>query len=189
MQIRLDTAQLRELVAPLYHNVDVVSRWDYGERLARDALRWIDAADGDARDADADMVAALAHLYPVRTQIYPQLRTRTALEAFFVGQGWTTLRTRELMRGLEHLPDQPRSLEEKLVADAETLSRLGIYGFARAVALGPSAQQGLAQCVEALRKQLHRRLYTRLAQVESGPLRAELRDAIVALEKTLEPAR
>jgi hypothetical protein len=93
------------------------------------------------------------------------------------------------MRGLERLPDKPQTIEEKIVADAETLTRFGVLGLVRsAMAAGgaPPTGQTLTAIVDAIQKNLHRRVYTRAGSNQAMAARERLRDLATELRKMVE---
>ena len=185
-QVKLDVPKLRDLLGALYAANDVSERWDQALRLGHTALGFISPDQAETRDADVEMVLGLALVYLVRQKVVPTLRMRAAVEAYFVSQGWTALRSRELMHGLDRLPDKPHTVEEKLVADAEAWTRLGVLGFARASATTGAQGTSLEQVVDSIHKSVHRRMFTRVAQSRSMALRDELRDLLQRLRKVFE---
>lgn len=184
--LKLDVPKLRELLASLYTQNDPSERWDQALRVTRVALSLIEQESAETKDADIETVAGLALVFLVRHKILPTLRMRASVEAYFVSQGWTAVRSRQLMHGLERLPDKPQSIEEKIVADAEAWTRLGVLGFARMAASSGAANQPLEGVIDALHKNVHRRMYTRSAQSRSIALRDELRDMLLRLRKVFE---
>ena len=130
----MDFTRLKQTVAKHYAARDAAHRWDHAERIAARALAWLDAAD-DGSDFDRDQVIALSYLMTLGQPVWQQVELRSAVEACFVEQGWTPLRTRELMRALERLPDKPKTDEERLVADADSMMRLPAFGLTRAITL------------------------------------------------------
>jgi hypothetical protein len=185
-QVKLDIPKLRDLLGTLYIANDTSERWDHALRIGHTALGFIDSELAETRDADMEMVLGLALVYLVRQKVVPTLRMRAAVEAYFVSQGWTALRSRDLMHGLDRLPDKPSTLEEKLVADAEAWTRLGVLGIARACAAIGAQGGALEQIVETVHKNVHRRMFTRVAQSRSIALRDELRDFLQRLRKVFE---
>lgn len=185
-QAKLDVPRLRDLLGPLFATNDAAERWDQALRITRLALSFIDPAAADTREADPSVVAGLALVYPVRVKVVPTLRVRASVEAYFVSQGWTALRSRELMRGLERLPDKPQTVDEKIVADAENLTRLGVLGACRAAMAAGAAEQTLEQLAEQLNKNIHRRMFTRAGQTHGVTARDEVRDFATKLRKALE---
>jgi hypothetical protein len=174
---------------PLYKSRDPATRFDQAERIVAKARTFAAALAAEGDDVDTDLVEVVAYLVPLRNTILPQMPTRTTLEACLVEQGWTTLKARELFRSLERLPDNPKSLEEQIVADAETVTRLGLLGLVRQVAMSAAAGQSLAEALEIAFKQLGRRLYTAPAAAEAGALKDQLRDLILAARKQLEESK
>ena len=185
-QTKLDIPKLRDLLAGLYAANDPSERWDQAMRVTRVALGFFDAELTETKDADLDTVAGLGLVYLVRQKILPTLRMRASVEAYFVSQGWTAVRSRQLMHGLERLPDKPTSIEEKLVADADAWTRLGALGFARTATAAGAAGQTLDVAVEQLHKNVHRRMFTRVASSQSIALREELRDLMARLRKVFD---
>jgi hypothetical protein len=184
--VKLDVPKLRDILGTLYAANDAAERWDQALRIGRTALGFIDSESVETRDADVEMVLGLALVYLVRQRVVPTTRMRAAVEAYFVSQGWTAVRSRELMHGLERLPDKPSTIEEKLVADGEAWTRLGILGFTRTAVSTAAQGNALEQIVEAVHKNVHRRMFTRTAQSRSIALRDELRDMLQRLRKVFE---
>ncbi|MBC7794693.1 MAG: hypothetical protein H7Z43_13395 [Clostridia bacterium] len=182
----LDIPKLRELLAALYGQNDPSERWDQALRVTRVALGFIESEQAETKDVDIDTVAGLALVFLVRHKILPTLRMRASVEAYFVSQGWTAVRSRQLMQGLERLLDKPSSIEEKLVADAEAWTRLGVLGFARTSVTSGALGQQLETIAEQLHKNIHRRMFTRVAQSRSIALREELRDMLSRLRKVFD---
>jgi hypothetical protein len=185
-QTKLDVPRLRDLLAALYGANDASERWDQGLRITRVALSFVQADAAETKDADVQMVAGLALVFPVRQKVVPTTRVRASVEAFFVSQGWTAVRSRELMRALERLPDKPQTIEEKIVADAETLTRLGVLGLVRSAMAAGAAQQTLTAIADTLQKNVHRRLFTRAGSNQAAAARDRLRDLAADLRKIVE---
>ena len=185
----MDFRRLKDKLAPLYKSRDPAARFDQAERIAAKALFFAAQIVADGDSVDTALVEALAYLITLRNSILPQMATRTSLEACLVEQGWTSPKARELFRSLERLPDYPKSREEQIVADAETVTRLGLVGLLRQVATGAAAGQSLTDSLEAAFKQLGRRIYTAQASAEAGPLKDELRELILSAKKRLEEGK
>ncbi len=185
-QAKLDIPPLRDLLSGLYSSNDAAERWDQALRITRIALKLAEADAGDTKDADLGMVAGLALVYPVKQKVVPTTRVRASVEAYFVSQGWTAVRSRELMRGLERLPDKPQTVDEKLVADAESLTRLGVLGMVRASMSAGAGQHDLSSIADAANKNVHRRMFTRAGQIQAVAARDRLRDLAGELRKLVE---
>lgn len=186
---KLDIPQLRDLLAGLYGANDASERWDQALRVARLALSFVTADSPETKDADIQMVAGLALVYGVRQKVVPTTRLRASIEGFFVSQGWTAVRSRELMRALERLPDKPQTIEEKIVADAEGITRLGVLGLVRAAMAAGTAQpagQTLTAIADALQKSVHRRMFTRAGSNQAMAARERLRDLATELRQVIE---
>jgi hypothetical protein len=182
----MDFTRFKEKVAALYRGRDPATRLDQAERLVAKAQAFAATMSRSGTDVDLDMVEALAWLILLRNTVLPQMATRTTLEACLVEQGWSTARARELFRSLERLPDHPQSIEEQLAADAETVSRLGLLGLLRQVAISAAGGAGLLDSLELAFKQLGRRIYTVPATAEATLLKDELRDLILMARRRLE---
>lgn len=185
-QTKLDIPQLRDLLISLYNANDASERWDQALRVTRIALSFVQADSPETKDADVQVVAGLAMVYGVRQKVVPTTRVRASVEAYFVSQGWTAVRSRELMRALERLPDKPQTIEEKIVADAETITRLGVLGLARSAMAAGSAGQALSVIADAAQKNVHRRLFTRAGSNLAAVARDRLRDLAGELRKVVE---
>ena len=185
-QTKLDVPQLRDLLISLYNANDASERWDQAVRVARAALSFVQADSAETKDADIQMVAGLALVYGVRQKVVPTTRVRASVEAFFVSQGWTAVRSRELMRALERLPDKPTTLEEKLVADAETLTRLGVLGLVRSAMAAGSGEQTLSSIADVVQKNAHRRMFTRAGSNAAMAARERLKELGAELRAVVE---
>ncbi|MEM6274056.1 MAG: hypothetical protein AAF735_02350 [Myxococcota bacterium] len=137
-------------------------------------------------DVDADLLLAMAYLYSVREEVLTHHATRVGVEAWFVEQGWGNARIRGLMRSLERVPNDPKSIEEKLVSDADTVCCLGLLGFSRAMIGGGSLGLSMDEIIEQTRQTLYRRGYTAPGQAEIIPRKSKLRDLLEALRLDLE---
>ncbi len=179
---------LEDKLAPLYRERDAANRWEQAERLTRRALAFADDASNDAAELDRDRLIALCYLLGVCEPILRDMAVRTTIEACFTEQGWTPLMFRQLIQSLERLPDRPRAIDEKLVADAHSALCLGALGFGRHLAAGAAAGLPFEQCLAAMQKDLGRRFYTKPGQVASKKLRDELRELATQLRKALEEA-
>lgn len=171
-------------LAPAYQRQEPGQRADQAERLARLALE-LGQEEAEGQALDHDQVAVLAALLPVGPSVLEDVALRGAVEASLIEQGWTPMRTRLLFRSLEQLPDKPKSLEERLVADADSLTRLGLLGFARALSSTGATGAELAASLQQMRKALSRRLHCRAGQKRAGALRDELRALMRSLEACL----
>ncbi len=185
-QTQLDVAQLRDLLITLYNGNDASERWDQALRVTRIALSFVQADSPETKDADIQMIAGLALVYGVRQKVVPTTRVRASIEGYFVSQGWTAVRSRELMRGLERLPDKPQTIEEKIVSDAETMTRLGVIGFARSAMAAGASGQTLASIADVAQKNVHRRLFTRVGSNQAAAARDRLREIAAELRKAVE---
>jgi hypothetical protein len=176
--------RLETILATHYADRDAAHRAPYAVRLHAVALR-LAAADGDtASELDRDRLRALSQVVPVR-EAFRSTAGRATLEAWCTEAGWTPLATRTFLRAaLEQLPDKPQSLDEKYLADAESLLRLGMHGFAAELAGCSDLEKALA----AMHKSLARRFHTRAGNVEAGKLREELRELHARLVRALEPS-
>ncbi len=175
-QTKLDIPQLRDLLASLYGSNDASERWEQALRIARLALSFVEADSAETKDADIQMVAGLALVFHVRHKVVPTTRVRASVEAFFVSQGWTAVRSRELMRALERLPDKAQTIEEKLVADAESITRMGVLGLVRSAMAAGAAQQTVSSIADAVQKNAHRRLFTRVGSNRAMAARERLKE-------------
>jgi hypothetical protein len=181
----MDFTRLKQTLKKPYGELDPARRWDQAERIAATALAWADASE---EDVDRDLVEALAYLLTVRREVVPKLALRNAVETCFVEQGWTPLRIRALIRALERMPEKPETLEEKLVADADTLTCLGLLGLVRQVAMAAATGESLEALLARARRSLSRRTFTAVGHAQAVALRDELRDLLRTLEKALARA-
>lgn len=178
----MDPFGLKELAAPFYRKQNPALREDHPQRVIDLVTQWQQEID---EPLDGDLLLALATLYAVEEEIRATHRTRVGVEAWFVEQGWGNARIRGLMRALERLPDAPKSMEEKLVADADTALRLGLVGLSRALLAGGARQEELQVVLNAAQMDLYRRAYTAPGQATIVPLKARLRDLLEELRAAL----
>ncbi|MEO1173463.1 MAG: hypothetical protein AAFX94_15625 [Myxococcota bacterium] len=169
----MDRYGLRDLVAPFYSKRGGDSRLDHAERVEAIVTRW---QKEQQEDLDEEVLIATAYLYAISEDILPHHATRVGVEAWFVEQGWGNARIRGLMRSIERLPDSPKSMEEKLVADADTVCRLGLLGLSRAMIVGGQRGESLPEVLLRVQQDLYRRAYTAPGQREIVPLKSRLRD-------------
>ena len=177
--------RLRSALIVTYKAAPPPQRLDHAERLERLALRWLQE-DAHPDDFDAEAVSALCLMLPLRERLLAEFNLKSGAEAAFAESGWTAVRVREIMRSLERLPDKPKSSEEKWIADADTVLRLGLLGFARHASAAALAGENVGELGPRLRAALGRRLYTPQGHREAGPLREELRVLMERLEKARE---
>ncbi|MEM6532842.1 MAG: hypothetical protein AAF654_09460 [Myxococcota bacterium] len=169
----MDKFGLRDLVAPFYSKRGGDCRFDHAERIEGIVTRWQKEGQDEL---DEDLLIATAYLYAISEDILPFHTTRVGIEAWFVEQGWGNARIRGLMRSMERLPDQPKSMEEKLVADADTVCRLGLIGLTRAMLVGGQRGESIAEVLARVQQDLYRRAYTAPGQREIVPLKSRLKD-------------
>ncbi|MEM6730862.1 MAG: hypothetical protein AAF658_04865 [Myxococcota bacterium] len=177
----MDLFGLKELLAPFYARQSGELRADHPERVAAIATRWQKETE---EPLDGDLILAMSYLYSITDQVSTQHRVRVGIEAWFVEQGWGNAKIRGLMRAAERLPDEPKSFEEKLVADADTLCRLGLLGLTRALLRGGAEGRALEEILSVAQKDLYRRAYTAPGHTEIVPLKARLRDLLEELRST-----
>lgn len=182
---RMDFGPLRQVLGPLYLALDPAHREEHAQYLDKTAHQLL-ARECEPGSADSALVTALSYLLVARESVLRDVATRSSIEAFFVEAGWTAPRIRELFRALERLPDKPKSTEEKLVADAETLGRLGMRGFVRLLAMHAATGTSLPDVLGQLRQAPNRRVFTRSARKDAQPLRDELRELVKRWEQSLE---
>ncbi|MEK7705717.1 MAG: hypothetical protein AAB426_12215 [Myxococcota bacterium] len=175
----MDLGRLQQLLAPFARTLDAAHRTDHAARVRERACGWIESES--LHDAELALVQTLALLLPFRASLQ-QTATRAAVEAVFVEAGWSAIKIRELFRALERLPDAPKSLEEKLVADADTIDRLGLIGLVRAMASAGASGQELGEALASLRKVLARRLYTPYGHRDATAAREALRGLLREIE-------
>ncbi|MEL6340943.1 MAG: hypothetical protein AAFP04_03635 [Myxococcota bacterium] len=142
--------------------------------------------EADRHDVDADLLLAMAYLYSIRQEVLAHHATRVGVEAWFVEQGWGNARIRGLMRSLERIPHDPKSIEEKLVSDADTVCCLGLLGFSRAMISGGSVGLTMEEIIAQTQQTLYRRGYTAPGQAEIIPRKSRLRDLLEDLRSELE---
>lgn len=181
----LDFRRLVHLLENHYREVDASQRLDQSARVALTVQGWIEASPEAGHDLELGLV--LAYLVPVRERVLATPTSRTAVEAYCVEHGWTDSRTKQLFQSLATLPDQPKSPLEQLVADAETLSRLGILGFARALAAGGARGAELEDIMWGMNKVAGRRLYTPQGQRDAVPLKRRIQELVSELDRALRP--
>lgn len=181
----LDFRRLVNLLEAHYREVDASQRLDQSARVALTVQGWIDATPDAGHDLDLGLV--LAYLVPVRERVLATATSRAAVDAYCVEHGWTESRTRLVFQGLAALPDQPKTPLEQLVADAETLSRLGILGFARALAAGGASGAELEDIMWGMNKLAGRRLYTPQGQRDAVALKRRLQELVSELDRALRP--
>src|SRR5436190_1453256 len=119
----MSLGRVPEIVLAYYAGNDPAHRQEFADRLAYRALQLADA-ESPGR-VDLGLLELLARLLPARDTLH-HTKARGAVEAALVELGWTDPQLRDLWRALERLPDKPTTLEERLVADADTLLRLGL---------------------------------------------------------------
>lgn len=177
--------ELKEKLAPHFAKRNVAHRLPSAERAALHALGWLENAKEEV-DAIPDNVYALALLYPIADLVLPSHRVRTGIEAFFVSHGWTETRIRQVLRGADRLPDKPKSVEEKLVADADLVTRLGLFGLVRHVADGAAQGHEFDAIFDEAQRNLYRRAYTAPGQTEIVALKKKMRELLMELRTILE---
>ncbi len=178
----MDRFGLKELAAPFYRKQLPSLREDHADRIAALVTKWQKEIE---EPLDGDLLLAMGTLYAVEKEIRSSHQTRVGVEAWFVEQGWGNARIRGLIRALERLPDTPKSMEEKLVADADTALRLGLLGLSRALLAAGAEQEELQVALNAAQKDLYRRAFTAPGQAEIIPLKARLRDLLEELRAAL----
>ncbi|MEL6543121.1 MAG: hypothetical protein AAFQ82_00745 [Myxococcota bacterium] len=178
----MEIYELKELAAPFYRQKDPGTREDYPDRVIELVNEWQESIE---EPLDVDLLIAMSTLYAVSEEIRSTHQSRVGVEAWFVEQGWGNARIRGLMRSLERLPDQPKSMEEKLVADADTALRLDLFGLARALLTGGAKDEKLPDVLDRVQKDLYRRAYTAPGQQRIVPKKARLRDLLEELRAAL----
>jgi len=178
---------IQDILMPLYAANDPARQWDDAEQLARRSRRLAEAmAEEHGQQADAEVLQVLALVALIAAKIHRDMATRGRIESYLVQAGWPNLKIRELLRSAAQLLSAPTTLEEKLVADALTLSQLGIKGLARALVSAGAKGHGIVPCLADARKTLTRRLFTPAGQRAAAPGRAALRDLLERLEGELD---
>ncbi len=179
----MDFARFKETLTPLYKTRDVAHRLELAERRVQLAYELAREVTNKNVDPDTDIVCALGYLMGVKEQVLPNMNVRGALEACVAEYGWSTLRARELFRALERLPEHPKSIEEQLVADADTLLQFGLLGLARDLVAAGAVGKPIPDVVERSLKGLSCRLYTAPAHARGNARRDAHREWLLQLKK------
>lgn len=182
----MDFKKLESILAPAFRSRGPAESWEQVERINRLALGFRTALGEEAVEVDSDLLNILSLLITLGAEVPRNLTLRGSIEAFLVQEGWTRLKVRQLMRALENLPHKPETIEEKLAADAFTMARAGMLGFARHIQRGATEGRSLGECMREMQKSLRERFYSRPAQVMANERRDELRQLIGKLQKALE---
>jgi hypothetical protein len=84
------------------------------------------------------------------------------------------------------MQDKPTTVEEKLVVDADTLTRLGLLGLVRQVAMAAAAGESIEATLDNARRSLAGRTFTPAAHTEAAGLRDQLRDLLRELDQEID---
>jgi hypothetical protein len=177
--------ELAPVLAPFYRNKGPAERFDHAERIVDWALALCRELGDDAHEVNREELTTLCYLILLADKVTRDLAMRGAVEAHLVAAGWSGLMIRQLWRSVENLPNKPKTLTEKLAADAWTLGELGMLGFARKLQICAARGETLAQAVSALQQDQNRRLHTRAGQRLGNERKNELRALVQQLAQAI----
>ena len=134
-----------EFVRPYYATRDVAHTFSHIERIIR---RLDKLAEGITVPVRRDRLYFLASFHGLGVRWHDDAEFREQATALLQRLGWSDSEIQELIQSLDRHLDEPETIEEEIVHDANKLETLGAFGIAKAFTMGGLLGQTYEETVD-----------------------------------------